>query len=83
VDRIRLLVYQMVVAVVDIGEEVEVEADQAELAVTYRVKVASSDLGKALGKNGRLANSMRVIAKASAARDGKRIYIEIEERKQA
>jgi uncharacterized protein len=80
VDRIGTLIFEMVSAIVDIPGEIQIETDQAELATTYRVRVAPSDLGKALGKNGRLANAMRFIAKASAARDHKRIYIEIEER---
>lgn len=67
----------LVQAVVDLPEEVRVDEEPGEVATTYRVHVAPSDLGKAIGKQGRIANAMRVLAKASAMKDKKRVYLEV------
>jgi predicted RNA-binding protein YlqC (UPF0109 family) len=72
-EFIRLLVQ----AVVDLPDEVRIEEEPGEVATTYRIYVAPSDLGKAIGKQGRIANAMRVLAKASAMRDKKKVYLEV------
>jgi predicted RNA-binding protein YlqC (UPF0109 family) len=67
----------LVQAVVDLPEEVRVDEEPGEVATTYRVHVAPSDLGKAIGKQGRIANAMRVLAKASAMKQKRRVYLEV------
>ncbi len=67
----------LVQAVVDLPEEVRVDEEPGEVATTYRVHVAPSDLGKAIGKQGRIANAMRVLAKASAMKHKRRVYLEV------
>ena len=49
---------------------------EAEKTVTYEVKVAESDMGKVIGKEGRIAKAIRTIMKALAAKDSKKITIE-------
>ena len=49
---------------------------EGEKTVTYEVKVAESDMGKVIGKEGRIAKSIRTIMKALAAKDSKKITIE-------
>jgi len=65
----KAFIEYLVQAVVDSPEEVRVEEEPGEVATTYRVHVAPSDLGKAIGKQGRIANAMRVLAKASAMKE--------------
>lgn len=67
----------LVQAVVDLPDEVRVDEEPGEIATTYKVHVAPSDLGKAIGKQGRIANAMRVLAKASAMKEKKRVYLEV------
>lgn len=45
--------------------------------VTLELKVAPDDMGKIIGKQGRIAKALRAVVKAAATRDGKRINIEI------
>lgn len=73
----KAFIEYLVQAVVDLPDEVQVDEEQGEIATTYRVHVAPSDLGKAIGKQGRIANAMRVLAKASAMKHRKRVYLEV------
>ncbi len=51
----------------------EVEGEQS---VIYEVKVAEKDMGKVIGKEGRIAKAIRTIMKALAAKENKKITIE-------
>ena len=42
------------------------------------LKVAPEDMGKIIGKQGRIAQAMRIVLKAAAAKDGKKVNLEIE-----
>src|SRR5438034_10750532 len=67
----------LVKAVVDKPDEVQIDKEDREGKTTFVVHVAQDDLGKALGKHGRIANAMRVIVKASAMKEKKRVYLEV------
>ena len=43
----------------------------------YEVTVAQEDMGKAIGKQGRIAKAIRTVAKAAATRDNRRVMVEI------
>jgi len=43
------------------------------------LKVAKEDMGRVIGKGGRIANSMRILLRVAAARDGKRAILDIVE----
>lgn len=73
----KVFIEYMVQAVVDLPDEVRVDEEPGEISTTYKVHVAPSDLGKAIGKQGRIANAMRVLAKASAMKNKRRIYLEV------
>ena len=47
-----------------------------EKSVTYEVKVAESDMGKVIGKDGRIAKAIRTIMKSIATKENKKINIE-------
>lgn len=55
---------------------VQITEFQKEKTITYEVKVAESDMGKVIGKQGRIAKSIRTVAKAIAAKEDKKISIE-------
>lgn len=64
-------------ALVDHPEQVEVSEIQGERSTILELKVAPGDVGKVIGKQGRIANSLRTLIKAAAGKDGKRIIVEI------
>ena len=76
-DGIADLVVLMTRAVVDRPEDVQITATPGPTAVTYHVTVHPTDIGKALGKQGRIAEAMRTIAKASAMREKRKVYLDV------
>ncbi len=54
-----------------------VEATETDTTVVLELSVAKDDVGKVIGKQGRIARALRTIVKASAVRDGKRAIVEI------
>ena len=60
----------------DNKEAVEIKEVEGEKSVVFEVKVADSDMGKIIGKQGRLAKSIRTVMKAVATREQKRVSVE-------
>lgn len=71
------LIEQMAKALVDKPEEVRVTEVSGERATVYELKVALSDLGKVIGKQGKTARAMRSILGAAGAKLGKHCVLEI------
>lgn len=63
-------------ALVDNQEAVKINAVEGEKSVVYEVKVADEDMGKVIGKDGKIARAIRTIIKALAAKEQKRVSIE-------
>ncbi|HEX9532396.1 MAG TPA: KH domain-containing protein [bacterium] len=73
----RELVEFIVKALVDQPDAVQVRAVEGEQTLVLEVKVAPDDVGKVIGKQGRIVNALRTVVKAAAVRTGKRVTIEI------
>lgn len=71
------LIEYIVKALVDVPEEVNVGETLGETVTIIEVRVADSDVGKVIGKEGRIANALRTIAKAAGAKEKKRVTVEI------
>lgn len=71
------LVEFMVKSLVDQPEEVSVNVIEGEKSTILELHVAEDDVGKVIGKQGRIAKAIRTILSASATRDGKRAVLEI------
>jgi len=71
------LVEAMAKALVDRPEEVVVREVDGEKTTVFELRVASSDLGKVIGKQGKTARSMRTILGAAGTKIGKRCVLEI------
>ncbi|MGZ4431962.1 MAG: KH domain-containing protein [Gaiellales bacterium] len=73
----ELLVY-LARQLVDQPDQVRVERHERESGeLLLELHVASDDLGKVIGKQGRIARALRTVVKASAVRDGRRVHVEI------
>ncbi len=67
-------------AVVDDPGAVEVDSREGRRgAVSLEVQVADDDMGRVIGKRGRVANSIRTVVRAAAARDGVEVDVEFVE----
>ncbi len=73
----KQLIEFLVKALVDEPEQVDIQEVPGEEATTYEVRVAPDDLGKVIGKQGRIANALRTVAKAAAMKEKKKVYVEI------
>jgi predicted RNA-binding protein YlqC (UPF0109 family) len=73
----RELVELMVKSIVDEPEAARVNEVAGESIVVYEVSVAEDDLGKVIGKGGRIANALRTIVKAAATRSDRKATVEI------
>ena len=71
------LVEFVVKSLVDAPDEVSVNVIEGEKSTILELKVAQEDVGKVIGKQGRIAKAIRTILSASATRDGKRATLEI------
>lgn len=74
---LKELVEQMARALVDSPDQVTVDAADEEKALVLRLRVASSDIGRVIGKQGRTAKAMRVVLHAIAAKSKRRAVLEI------
>ncbi|MFM9413125.1 KH domain-containing protein [Peptococcus simiae] len=73
------LVKHLVQALVDQPDKVDVSIEENDTTVQVTVQVASEDMGKIIGKQGRIANALRTVLKAVGARMHKKVYVEIVE----
>ncbi|NPV25892.1 MAG: KH domain-containing protein [Firmicutes bacterium] len=64
-------------ALVDYPDKVEVKQVEGEKSVILELKVAADDMGKVIGKQGKIAKAIRTVVKAAAAKEGKRVVVEI------
>jgi predicted RNA-binding protein YlqC (UPF0109 family) len=67
----------LVKALVEDPEAVRVEELEEEGDLVYEITVADEDLGRVIGKGGRVANAIRTIAKAAAVRLDRRVIVDI------
>jgi uncharacterized protein len=71
------LVEYIVKSLVDVPDEVSINVVEGEKSTILELKVASEDIGKVIGKQGRIAKAIRTILSASATKSGKRAVLEI------
>ncbi len=74
---LKELVEYLAKNLVENPDAVSVEAIEDEKTTTLRLKVAQSDLGRVIGKQGRTARAMRTVLTAAAAKSGRRAALEI------
>jgi predicted RNA-binding protein YlqC (UPF0109 family) len=71
------LVEYIVRSLVDYPEQVDVNETSGSSVIILEISVGSSDIGKVIGKEGRIANAIRTIVKAAAAKSDKKVTVEI------
>lgn len=71
------LIEYLVKALVDKPEEVAISETQSESVIVIEIRVAAEDAGKVIGREGRIINAMRTLAKAAGAKEKKRITVEV------
>ncbi len=77
VQLMKELVEVIAKALVDNPDAVEVRAVEGEKSTVLELKVAPEDMGKVIGKQGRIAKAIRTVVKAAATKSDKRVVVEI------
>ena len=75
--QLKDLTLRMAQAVVNNADQVQVEEVEGSSMIVLELKVDPDDMGRIIGKDGRVANAMRTLLRTSAAKDGKRVNLEI------
>ncbi|NEZ46062.1 KH domain-containing protein [Clostridium niameyense] len=73
----KALVETIAKALVDNPEDVQVNEVAGEQSIIIELKVAPDDMGKVIGKQGRIAKAIRTVVKAAAIKENKRVVVEI------
>ncbi len=73
----KQLVEMIVQALVDSPDQVRINETAGESIVILEISVAPADVGKVIGKEGRIANAIRTVVKAAAAKHDKKVTVEI------
>ncbi len=76
-ESLRSFVEYLVKSLVDEPDTVQINEVTAEHSTTYEVHVSPNDLGKVIGKQGRIANALRTVTKAAAMKHKRKVYVEI------
>lgn len=71
------LVLAIAKALVNQPDQVVVNEIEDERTITLELKVAPDDMGKIIGKQGRIAKALRTVVKAAATKESKRVVVEI------
>jgi predicted RNA-binding protein YlqC (UPF0109 family) len=62
---------------VDYPEQVDVKQVEGDHSIILELRVAPDDMGKVIGKQGRIAKAIRTVVNAAAVKDKKRVMVEI------
>ncbi len=73
----KTLIEYIAKSLVDHPEEVQVSEVEGEQTTVLELKVSKEDLGKVIGKQGRIAKAIRTVVKAAGVHEDKKIVVEI------
>ncbi|PKM82624.1 MAG: RNA-binding protein [Firmicutes bacterium HGW-Firmicutes-14] len=71
------LVELLAKSLVDNPDEVFVDVEEGDKSLVLKLSVNPDDMGKVIGKQGRIAKAIRTIVKAAASKEGKKVAVEI------
>lgn len=74
------LLYTITKGLVENPDAIEITVDEpdAEGVVVYHLHVAESDMGRIIGKQGRIAKAIRIVMRAASVRTGDKVAVEID-----
>lgn len=75
----RDLISYIATSLVDDPSQVQVSQERYGGQTVIKLRVAREDMGRVIGKNGKVANAMRVLLRVTAAQEGKKVSLDIVE----
>ena len=76
-SKMKDLLDYMAKCLVDHPEDVQIDVIEGERSVILQLKVHPNDIGKVIGKQGRIAQAIRTLIKAAGTKQGKNAIVEI------
>ena len=73
----KALIETIVTSLVDHPEDIVITEKEEETKIVYHLQVNEDDVGKVIGKNGRIAKAIRTVVYATRTDGNKRIYLDI------
>jgi uncharacterized protein len=73
----KMILEHIAMALVDFPEKVSVNQIERERVIVLELTVAPEDMGKVIGKQGRIAKAIRTVVSAAAVKENKRVVVEI------
>jgi uncharacterized protein len=77
VSQLENLLLFLARSLVDEPDKVEVEGRETESRVDLTLRVAQGDMGKVIGRGGRIVRAIRIVMKAASVKENKRVNVEI------
>ena len=74
---VKSLIENMVGGIVDDPISMTVSTEETDRGTLYEIKVGKEDIGKIIGKKGRVASAIRTVAKAAGAKQGIRVMVNV------
>lgn len=75
---LKQLLTDIAASLVDHPDQIEVEVvEEDEKELTLELRVAEEDMGKVIGRHGRIANAIRMVMRSAANANGKRVTVDI------
>jgi hypothetical protein len=76
-STVKALVEQMVSSIVDDTKNVKITEEVSEKGTLFEITASKEDVGKLIGKEGRVASAIRTVAKAAGAKNGEKILVNV------
>ena len=76
-ENVQVLLTEMVRSIVDDESSVKIVRTESEKGVLLEVRVGREDVGKVIGKQGRIAAALRTVVKAAGAKNGDRVMVNV------
>jgi hypothetical protein len=76
---VKDLIEYIASSLVDDPTQVQVTQFQRGPTINLRLRVAKEDMGRVIGRGGRVANAMRNLLRVAAAQEGKRAFLDVED----
>lgn len=73
------LIEYMACSLVDDATQVAVTEYKRGSTINFKLHVAPEDMGRVIGRSGRVANAMRLLVNVAAARDGRQVTLDVED----
>ena len=76
-EVVKSLLENIVKTIVDDQEKVSISLEETEKGKLFTIKVGKGDVGKVIGKQGRIASAIRTLAKAAGSKQGVKVMVNV------